>query len=534
MKRKILLAILSTATLLSLTFAISACGSKDAEHEKSDLPAHEHTYATTWSTNDSVHWHAATCEHEGKRKDPEAHAYDEDYVCTVCKYEHKHTFSNKLVSDFTTCWYPATCGHDVTRYRVPHGFKNGVCTACGFVDAGLMYELNKDGESYAAYVGRYTKGDVVIPDTYEGKPVTRIKSDGFLNREVTSVVIPDSVTVIEDSAFYGCAMKSVVIPSSVTSIEREAFSGCDKLESVVIPDSITRIERLTFFECSALERVVIPDSVTVIEDFAFGQCTNLKDISIPDGVTFIGQAAFEGCTSLKKIVIPSKLTSIEAYAFEGCSSLTNIVIPKGITSIKKRAFYGCNGLTEIQIPSGVTLIEPAAFAGCGSVVRIEVAKENARYHSDENCIIETATNTLIAGCKTSVIPSYVTVIGASAFEELLTLTSIVIPEGVVTIGEEAFHDCTNLASIVIPESLTLIKENAFLFCTALKSIYYKGTAQQWDLIEIKRDFLGRGDIYKATRYYYSETRPTEEMWASEDNYWHYGANMVPAVWVKDE
>ena len=147
--------------------------------------------------------------------------------------------------------------------------------------------------------------------------------------------------------------------------------------------------------------------------------------------------------------ITYSVTSIGDYAFASCSGLTSINIPAGVTSIGKWAFYSCSGLRSIVVGDG-----------------------NSVYDSRGNCnaIIETASNTLILGCKKTIIPSSVTSIGNYVFSNCTGLRSIVIPASVTSIGERAFYYCTGLRSIVIPASVTSIGESAFQSCTGLTSI----------------------------------------------------------------
>ena len=155
------------------------------------------------------------------------------------------------------------------------------------------------------------------------------------------------------------------------------------------------------------------------------------------------------------------------------SCLTSLTIPDSVTSIGNNAFCSCSGLTSVHIGSGVTSIESNAFEICPGLVSIVVSSGNTVYDSRENCncIIETATNTLIQGCNNSFIPDSVTSIGNNAFFGYEGLTGeLVIPDSVKTIGNYAFSGCTGLTSIVIPDSVETIGEAAFNLCSRLTSI----------------------------------------------------------------
>ena len=166
------------------------------------------------------------------------------------------------------------------------------------------------------------------------------------------------------------------------------------------------------------------------------------------------------------------MTSIGNDAFSGCSGLTSVTIPEGVINIGGGAFSGCSGLTSVTIPEGVTSIGDYAFRGCSGLTSISVESGNPVYDSRNNCnaLIETATNTLIAGCNNTIIPKGVTSIGNNAFLGCSGLTSVTIPEGVINICGGAFSGCSGLTSVTIPEGVINIGAGAFAGCSNLTSV----------------------------------------------------------------
>ncbi len=373
------------------------------------------------------------------------------------------------------------------------------------VDGYYTYEVY-DGKATITDVDTSISGDVTIPSTLSGYPVTSIGYSAFEDcNNLSSITIPDSVTTIDNTAFRDCSsLLSISIPNSVTSIGGSVFRGCSSLSSITIPDSVTDIGNDAFSGCSSLSSIYvdenneyyssdsygvlfnkdktklvrypignsrtsysIPDSVTVIGYVAFEDCTNLSSITIPDSVTDIDWLAFYGCTSLSNISIPDSVTSIGGTVFGGCTGLSSITIPDSMTYIGEFMFEGCTGLSSISIPDSVTNISRNAFSGCTSLSSIT-------------------------------IPDSVTSIGGSAFYDCTSLSSITIPDSVTTINYFAFDNCTSLSSITIPDSVTSINYFAFDNCTNLSDVYYSGTEQQWNQIFIDHH---NEDLTNATIHY---------------------------------
>ena len=265
-------------------------------------------------------------------------------------------------------------------------------------------------------------------------------------------------------------VKNVIIENGVTSIGAYAFSYCSNLSSITIPASVTSIGDYAFSNCTNLSSITIPTGVTSIGEGAF-QGSGLVSITIPYGVESIEDYSFRGCGSLGSIVFPDSVTGIGYGVFEGCRSLTSVKLSARLNSIGKYAFSGCSGLADITIPASVTSIGEGAFNGCGSISGIRVVAGNTVYDSRNNCnaIIEKQTNTLILGCKNTVIPNTVESIGRMAFSEA-GLVTITIPGNVKTIGEYAFYRCKGLTGVTINTGTTSIEQYAFLFCSSLASI----------------------------------------------------------------
>lgn len=281
----------------------------------------------------------------------------------------------------------------------------------------------------------------------------------------------------------------------------------------------------------------------------------------------IANSAFQSRSSLREITIPSTITSIGDLAFNACIGLESIVIPDSVESIGSNAFLYCPNVTNIYIGKNVSQIGENAFGNTDMVERITISENNPLYHSKDNCIIETASNKLVLGCKKSVIPDYVTTIGKYAFYECNRLQSIKLPNNVKIIEEgaffccaslsniqlndglehiygSAFAGCNSLTSVTIPQSVTSISDSfrqcdsltsvvmsnhfnrfsrVFEYCPNLTKVYYFCTIEEWN----ENPSSNKIASSSATKYYYSENKPTD----TQENYWHYVDGVV-TEWTK--
>ena len=231
--------------------------------------------------------------------------------------------------------------------------------------------------------------------------------------------IPNGVEVINNYAFINFDITSLKIPDSVTHIGTFAFSGCTNLAAVDLGKGLTTIEHAAFAHCSAITSIVIPDSVTTIGDAAFFNCPGIATLTIGNNVSFIGISAFEGCASITAVKIPAVLTSLSARVFANCTKLTTVELNGILHTIGGSAFVNCVSIVDFGFTENIQTIDGHAFAGCVSLSKLNFN----------------------ANLKT---------IGAGAFKDCKSITAITISDNVDEIGLGAFEGCSSVENITIP------------------------------------------------------------------------------------
>lgn len=324
-------------------------------------------------------------------------------------------------------------------------------------------------EAYKAHEvwGRFSNIQCIEEDEEEEKTKSYIyytSSDG----NIINPTNPNGFGANIISNTYENGQGIITFDGPVTSIGQEAFYACTSLTSISIPNSVTTIGYLAFTGCSSLTSISIPKSVTEIGKNQYGgtyrgpvftYCPALTSIVVEEG-----NPIYDSRDNCNAIIETATNTLIA-----GCQNTT---IPNSVTSIGDYAFNGCSSLTSITIPNHITNIQSNPFLSCSSLATIVIESGNPIYDSRDNCnaIIQTTTNTLIAGCQNTIIPNSVTGIGDRAFYGCSSITSINIPENVTSIGVGAFSGCSSLISVYIPENVTSIGGSAFYGCSSLISI----------------------------------------------------------------
>ena len=400
-------------------------------------------------------------------------------------------------------------------------------------DTPFTYYL-KNGNAIITGYSKPLVGDVVIPDTLNGCPVTQIGTYAFQAcMQMTSVSVPDTVQILDNCVFMNCTkLETVTVSPHLLAIGNSVFSGCSSLRQITLGEELVAIGRSAFSGCTALASVVIPDSVEYVGDSAFYRCSGLKQVTLGKGLTAIESYTFAYCESLQTVTIPQNVQVIYTNAFFDCMNLFAVELAAGITTIEKNAFCFDDKLFYVYYTGTKEQWSQMEIAQEGNAALMDVP---LMYYSasmpnppiaplDREDTVFTYTlrhgEVTITGSKETltgsvVIPETlngypVTTIGSGAFLQNTEITSVTIPDSVKTIGEGAFQQCYMLQKVIggkgvttiesqaffycnhitrlaLSETVTYIGEAAFTDCFALTDVYYTGTQTQWEQVQIEEN-----------------------------------------------
>ena len=299
---------------------------------------------------------------------------------------------------------------------------------------------------------RLPEGDVVIPDEFDGYPVVHISGYALERGQLSSLVIPETVSSIGPYAFTRTYLTTITIPEAVHSISSGLFYKCKDLESVNLPSGLTCIGDGAFAYTN-LASVTIPNTVTRIGSEAFFCCNSITSITIPRNVTSIGDGAFFGCDNLT--IVTSEIETPIVLSNETFSNAeyATLYVPKGTGKLYARTNGWDEFGTIIEIGGDGTPIERdenTYLAGD------ELTEGYLRYIVNDDNVTVTVTGYLKGIPEDLVIPKTirkgaytVTAIEGWVFcgLECLKTRTIVIPESIISIGDGAFCDCQMIEKI---------------------------------------------------------------------------------------
>ena len=365
-------------------------------------------------------------------------------------------------------------------------------------------------------------GDYYYKQYFEYKTSdNEIGENMFIDCGLSSIVMPDDITVIGTGAFKGCAnLVSASISEKVTNIKSSAFEGCSQLESVVFPQNITELGSLSFKGCKALKTFTFP-KVTSLADEILSGCDALVSVTIPETVTAVGSLVFAGCIKLAEIHVAASLPPDIGWSWQPFPNVDKnpckLFIPAGsLASYNSAKEWGdfTNKIEEAEEiePKIVEVAEAGTLSTFISVDEKNVIKDltvigdlngtdirfiremAGRTYDDKECagsleILDLSQANIVEGgepyfymysefrtkndefsvyffkgCKLKTIefPQSLKVVGNAVFSECYNLSGkIIIPEGVTTIGVSSF-EATAIESVELPSSLVTVTDGSMV------------------------------------------------------------------------
>ena len=327
----------------------------------------------------------------------------------------------------------------------------------------------------------------------------------------------------------------------VVSVPDAAFAGCSEITSLVIPEGITILYWAAFAECYGLVSVDLPQSLQTIGWEAFRNCRSLQTVRIPVGVTSVKGSAFIGCERAEFLFEGNPIVDVEAGAFptrpgsypKNCTLAWKTALAGQFTGVWNNLFmtmrleYQTQVIGSIEwrytVENGEAQLYAAPDIGFTCIPR-ETRGEVLIPAMLGGCPVVSVPDAAFAGCTeiTSVtISEGVTMLYWAAFAECYGLTSVKLPQSLQTIGWEAFRNCRNLQVVCIPAGVTSVLDSAFTGCTSLMTVKLSCMPS----IDVRDNALGP---CKVGRY----TKDVAKAWAGITE-WH-GLTVRPDALAPEE
>jgi hypothetical protein len=356
-----------------------------------------------------------------------------------------------------------------------------------------IWTYTLDGENNAtmtSYDFNAGGNDVVVPSTIDGYTVIdfgNTLNNGGMGSSITSLVVPDSVTMLAPDALNSCgSLTTVTLGAGITSIPYGAFYNCASLSSVTLGSGVTSIDFVAFFG-TALTTIDIPASLTDLSWDVFGYCYSLTSVRFLGNSPLSEYDIFVGLT-------PGSVTVYVQYGTTGWGE-TFWTMPvvwegtppdpftyyidegNGVAYIESYSF--ALGGTDVVIPDTYNGYPIVSFnnvfssTGVGSEITSLTGGANLQYLAEDALANCTALHTVT-------LPEGLTVINNRAFRACSSLTSVSLPSTLTSLGVGydswygVFEGCSSLVSLSIPSGVTTLYGKTFDYCYSLSSVTWAG------------------------------------------------------------
>ncbi|MCH1984160.1 leucine-rich repeat protein [Ruminococcus sp. OA3] len=271
---------------------------------------------------------------------------------------------------------------------------------------GIVYRVQgEEAYVYGIYDTNQEYTNIVIPETYEGKPVTAITDSAFEGKNITSISLPNTVKVINKSAFEFCeSLTQISLQDGLLELGEYCFNCCTALKEVTVPGSVEVIGAYCFAETEQLKKVILNDGVKRIDESAFRSCA-VEVLTLPDGIEYIGKQAFAYLPFLATLDIPG-VDYIDEAAFESCQLMTAVYLGNNVKELGSLVFDWCEVLKEITFSPGVQKIGDQVLNGCWELTSVYIYNKSMEIFDDAYAICKDAES--IYGWTGSTAEAYAT------------------------------------------------------------------------------------------------------------------------------